>query len=474
LGSSRGVELKCDIEFSRLFQPLSRVMRMKRYTGLLLAAVAAVYLQGCIGSGGNSASPPTDVHVVPKDSRVVVTWTMLPGVEYWIFKAAGDGVTPKNCSSMSLCTITLQATSPASIPALLNDPYSYSFSINARTNGGPGGAGSPAILVTPRLSGKTWNVGATTVTGTSELLGVTYGASGAKFVATGTSGALFSGILSWTSTGAGLITWTPMTNPLPSTLPSTTFNAVNYDAVHAEFLAVGSSGSVIGHVPSSSTVWTKQTSYTPNELFALANNGAGFTVAVGAGGTIITSGDGSTWTPRTSGPPNALHGVAYGYDSTTPGYAFVAVGDAGTILYSKEDGADWTTPVTLSPSTAQNFKSVTFGAAYGSVAGVFVAVGAGGVVYTSSDGRNWTQQTATTIPATTQLNAVTYSASYAAAGRFIAVGEDGNVYYNEYSNLGVNWTAAPQVTTTPIRAVSTGALFDYMAVGTNGLNLYAD
>jgi len=51
-------------------------------------------------------------------------------------------------------------------------------------------------------------------------------------------------------------------------------------------------------------------------------------VAVGDGGTILTSPDGVSWTERDSGTSNWLWGVTYGNGT------FVAVGDYGTILTS--------------------------------------------------------------------------------------------------------------------------------------------
>ena len=38
---------------------------------------------------------------------------------------------------------------------------------------------------------------------------------------------------------------------------------------------------------------------------------SGLYVAVGSGGTILTSSDGTTWTSRTSGTSNTLNGVTY-------------------------------------------------------------------------------------------------------------------------------------------------------------------
>jgi len=58
-------------------------------------------------------------------------------------------------------------------------------------------------------------------------------------------------------------------------------------------------------------------------------------VTVGNGGTILTSTDGTTWTSRTSGTSQHLHGVTYGNSN------FVTVGNGGTILTST-DGTTWT------------------------------------------------------------------------------------------------------------------------------------
>ena len=51
-------------------------------------------------------------------------------------------------------------------------------------------------------------------------------------------------------------------------------------------------------------------------------------LAVGASGTIVTSGDSVNWTARSSGSTYTLYGVAYGKDT------FVAVGNFGTIVTS--------------------------------------------------------------------------------------------------------------------------------------------
>lgn len=418
---------------------------MKITTGVAASAalVAALFIAGC-GAGGSPAEPPTGVAVTAKDSRIVVTWNMVSGVEYWLFKAAGNGVTPGNCSTMTSCSTVINATSPTTISGLSNGTI-YSVSINGRIDGGPGGAGSNAISALPRMAGDTWTAGA--ATGSNPLRGVAYGA---MWVAAGVGGALYS-----STDGA---TWSALTNPLPGS----DLYAVNYDSYRAKYLSVGAGGTIIAMTPASSATWTQQTSPTTNDLYAIANNAAGLTVVTGLGGTILSSSDGATWTARTSGTGNALYGVTQGYDNTNARNLFVAVGAAGTLLYSP-DGITWTAGTCATCSGAPDLKSVVYGAA----AGVFVAVGAGGTVLTSTDGISWTPQTS---GISNTLNGVTYTASR----RFVAVGDAGVVYYSESASLGATWTQAAQATPTALYAVSTDSTYDYLAVGLGGFNVYSD
>ncbi len=127
-------------------------------------------------------------------------------------------------------------------------------------------------------------------------------------------------------------------------------------------------------------------------------HGNGLFVAVGQGGTILTSPDGVTWTPRASGTGVSLCGVTHGNG------LFVAVGDGGTILTSR-DGVTWTRRAS---GTTEDLYAVTHGN------GLFVAVGDGGTILTSPDGVAWTPRTSGT---TAGLRGVTHG-----DGLFVAVG----------------------------------------------------
>src|SRR5213596_722874 len=101
-------------------------------------------------------------------------------------------------------------------------------------------------------------------------------------------------------------------NPLPT---ADVLNGVTYG--NNSFVAVGLGGAVAAS--SDGTNWVSQNSGTSGDLYGVTY-GNGVFVAVGGLGLILSS-DGLNWTPATSGTDALLNGVTYG-DGT-----FVAVGD---------------------------------------------------------------------------------------------------------------------------------------------------
>ena len=86
----------------------------------------------------------------------------------------------------------------------------------------------------------------------------------------------------------------------------------------------------------SATSWTDRTNpaVTTANLYAVTK-GPGRHVAVGQGGTVITSDDGgATWTTQSSGFNSTLYDVAW------TGTDYVAVGYSGAILTS-DDAVTW-------------------------------------------------------------------------------------------------------------------------------------
>jgi photosystem II stability/assembly factor-like uncharacterized protein len=84
--------------------------------------------------------------------------------------------------------------------------------------------------------------------------------------------------------------------------------------------------------PPAGETWTVGATHPTLEDITFGNNQF---VAVGDRGTILTSTDGATWTPRTSGTTEWLRDITFGNNQ------FVAVGFNDTILTSP-DGTTWT------------------------------------------------------------------------------------------------------------------------------------
>jgi phage terminase large subunit-like protein len=176
------------------------------------------------------------------------------------------------------------------------------------------------------------------------------------------------------------------------------------------FVAVGDRGAIL--TSPDGVTWTPRTSGTDDSLYGVTYRD-GLFVAVGVGGTILTSPDGATWTRRTSGTRNWLTGVTYGNGT------FVAVGFGGIILTSP-DGVTWTVQAS---ATSNGLLGVTYGN------GTFVAVGFGGIILTSPDGVTWTVQAS---GMGNSLYGVTNR-----DGLFVAVGDRGTILT---SPDGVTWT----------------------------------
>ncbi len=150
-------------------------------------------------------------------------------------------------------------------------------------------------------------------------------------------------------------------SPFPDTMHSITFGA-------GEFVAVGDGGVV--HTSTDGTTWDSGRRPVVFGLNKVIYTNGEF-VAVGNAGTIITSTNGTDWTVQNSGASNDLYAVAYGNGK------FVAVGLDGQLAVSS-NGADWT----LGTGPVGAFW-ITFGN------GVFVARGAAASVEVSVDGLTW-------------------------------------------------------------------------------------
>ncbi len=99
------------------------------------------------------------------------------------------------------------------------------------------------------------------------------------------------------------------------------------------FVVVGDSGTILLGIPDAG--WTAASSGTTADLLDVVADGVDALVAVGSGGTILHSSDGGeTWSDRGPGGSLGLLGVAW------TGSGYIAVGEGGSILTS-ETGSVW-------------------------------------------------------------------------------------------------------------------------------------
>ena len=198
-------------------------------------------------------------------------------------------------------------------------------------------------------------------------------------------------------------------------------------------------------------------SETPWRLNAVTWNGERF-VAVGDGGTILQSTDGSVWKQTNIETRSALRGVTWN------GERFVAVGWGGSIVYSA-DGNEWKTatgnPVETKEHPETSLETSLEGVVWDG--DLFVLVGGGGTIARSKDGDTWKLDNTDEInwpasgdPRTKSLEGVAWNGE-----RFVAVGRDGTILYTDDNG---NWTFAPsEITKDLVDIVWNGERF--VAVG---------
>ena len=180
---------------------------------------------------------------------------------------------------------------------------------------------------------------------------------------------------------------------------------------------------------------------------------------------IVTSPDGTNWTPRFSGTRYALRDVAYGHG------LYVAVGAVGTILTSP-DGVSWN----LLPSpTVLNLNALTFGNDKFLIVGDhFVSTMHGtnetnAVILSSTNGLDWSSATIAGVdPDPKNLRGVT-----AGPGLFVITGNDGTILI---STNGQDWSGRPSYLG-PYKTNLRGGAFGngtWVVVGNFGITLSSE
>lgn len=214
-------------------------------------------------------------------------------------------------------------------------------------------------------------------------------------------------------------------NPLPngnfqSSSVTVTLNAIIF--TNGEFYAVGSGGLL--EVSPDGTNWTTWATATTNGLNDIICANGEF-MAVGYVGTVETSSDGTNWVLQNSGTTAVLDSVAYGNGK------FAAVGDA---VIASADGIHWSPAVsglTSSPQVA------------GGPTG-FVAISTSNQDCFSTDGLHWSANTFT-VPVTgfsgepLQIQTLTYADGQFLIGSYIYATSASADMFMFSSTDGQNW-----------------------------------
>ena len=190
---------------------------------------------------------------------------------------------------------------------------------------------------------------------TRDLYGITYGNN--LYVVVGQDGTILT-----SPTG---VEWTIR----HISVTENNLNRVIFD--NNRYVAVGDNGTILSS--EDGDIWNKRDSKTVYHLQDVAF-GNGMYVAVGENGTVLTSVSGSGWTLRSSGIASHLNGVTYG-----DGH-FIAVGHHGRIIIS-EDGINWEQLDFIAPSHLRSiayYQNTHFNH--------YVAVGDAGVMIYSQHG----------------------------------------------------------------------------------------
>lgn len=218
------------------------------------------------------------------------------------------------------------------------------------------------------------------------------------------------------------------------------------------YVAVGDGGTILS---STDTItWIPRISRTTNRLNAVRFGASGF-VAVGEGAlgsqsTILNSSDGVHWVTCTSPVTNALNAVCH------LSGRYVAVGNAGIIVTST-NGLDW---ASISTGAPYNLNGVDGATIY------FVAVGDSGTILTSPDGLAWTARFSGIFARLTAISIFPAPQT----PTFVAVGESGTV---ATSSDSVTWTVQTSGTASDLYAVASDTYGRFGAVGKDGVCVIA-
>ncbi len=451
---------------------------------LLAAALLTSLLAACGGGHGNAAPPPVGgLSLEPGEGGVTITWTPTAGVDYWVYTGQSAtickncGNSPNNWNSLpgaqsrgwASAVTTPYFFTGTTVQTSLNNGALYSFIMDGRFSGGPGGDATPSVSATPRLNGERWYNDGNAI-GTGGVTGLAFGAkvntANNTYDLAGTYLAMGNGGLKYQSTNG--LNWTPIT----SATDTTNWKSVVYGFPGTnirKFVGVGTGGTV---VYSNDLVNFTSTTLSSQDLNAIASS-TNLVVTVGNNGSIFRSTDGVNWSAAAS-VPGSPHLYAVTYATVPAGGLWVAVG-AGGALFVSADGSTWGA---VASGTTQDLKGVAAVANSTYPNGIYspvvapvnsyavVAVGSAGAVTQTTDGYTWTSQSL----GSGNLNAIVSSSALVPTNQFMIVGDGGTAYT---SPNGVNWTLRNTGSSNNLTGLIRGYNNQYLAWAANGRTVYS-
>ena len=223
-----------------------------------------------------------------------------------------------------------------------------------------------------------------------------------------------------------------------------TWNAIRFPVSATIGYAVGNGG-LIRKTVTSATSWGAMTPATANDLFGLDFISDLFGIAVGAGGALVKTPDGTVWALKPSGVGTALRGIDM-VDATI-GYA---CGDAGVVIKTVDGGETWSVPQATGTSVAL-FDIAFVDSMTGFAVGEF-----GTVLKTVNGGTTWSSLTGGSLAT---FNAVAFDSTGTTG---YAVGNGGVIVRT--ADCGTTWTSSPSGTGVDLHGVT---------IATDGLVAYA-
>lgn len=279
-------------------------------------------------------------------------------------------------------------------------------------------------------NGSTWTQTLVSLDNTT----VTYSSSLDIYVMMGNSGLTSSNLYYYTSTDG--ISWTLRNTSAAA--GSVNIYDVKWHATDAIFVAVGSGGTII--TSTNGTTWTARTSGTSSALYCSFYDESSEDIIVGGAADVLYSTTGTSWTAATS-PGVAIYGISFHT------FIYVLVG-AGGAIYTSYDLSSYTSQTS---GTSSTFYDIFFND------GTLCAVGAGGI-FTSSDGTTWGSITTTSdyykvLYANSRWYAVglnitsTSTNSDASSWSTTTLPYPGNTTYYGVCHDGINFVASGNVST---------------------------